>query len=206
MARREKLKISKRLLARFVKQNKTTRFIAGYFKISERTIYRKIKQHGLRGIRKHGRKPFVKEIPVVEKPRLWIPTKEYIDSLTRIYRFQNIQYPVTKYVNARTRVCSNAQHNPKGKFTTCTIYYVALESKLFFLYPIQIRYSEKGVSFNEIYHYFSNNAIDILRLRLEPTGIEVIDIVAFHFTFKTGEPQAFIGYTDAFRKKDIHSG
>jgi transposase len=193
---KEKIKIPKRQLAKFIKQNKATKWIAHYFKVSERTIYRAIKEYGLKGIRKRGRKPFAVEIPVVEKPRIWIPTKQYIDELTKIYHFQNIQYPPTKYVNAQTGICSNAQHNPRGKFTTCTIYYIALESKLFFLYTIQYRYSEHGVSLEEIYNYFKENALDMLALSLENTGIEVVDIIAYHFTAKPKEPKIFRGYTN----------
>jgi hypothetical protein len=194
MAQKRKLKISKRSLAKFVKQQKATKWIAHYFKVSERTIYRRIKLYGLKGIRKRGRKPFAVEIPIVEKPRIWILTKEYIDKLTQIYHFQNIQYPPTKYINAQTHVCSNAQHNPKGKFSTCTVYYIALESKLFFLYTVQYRYSEKGVTFKEIYSYFRENAFDMLSMSLENTGIEVIDIVAFHFFSKSRKPKIFEGF------------
>lgn len=194
-----KAKVDKRLLTKFVKQGKATKWFAHYFKVSERTVYRRIKQYGLKGIRKRGRKPFVKEIPLVEKPRVWLPTKEYIDELNKVYHFQNIQYPPTKYVNAETRICSNAQHNPKGKFTSCTIYYVALESQLFFLYTVQYRYSDKGVSLNEIYDYFRENAYDMLSLSLENTGIEVIDIIAFHFFSKLREPKVYHGFsTEAF--------
>ena len=194
--KRERVKIPKRLLAKFVKQNKATKWIAHYFKCSERTIYRKIKEYGLKGIRKRGRKRFAVEIPIVEKPRIWIPTKEYIDELNKIYHFQNIVYPPTKYVNAQTGICSNAKHNPKGKFTTCTVYYIALESKLFFLYPIQYRYSDKGVSLEEIYNYFRENAREMLALSLENTGIEVVDIIAYHFTEKPLEPKIFEGYAN----------
>lgn len=193
---KEKIKISKKELAKYVKQNKATKWIAHHFKVSERTIYRRIREYNLKGIRKKGRKRFAVEIPIVEKPRLWIPTKEYIDSLNKIYHFQNIQYPPTKYINAQTQVCSNAQHNPKGKFTTCTIYYIALESKLFFLYTIQYRYSEKGVSFEEIYNYFRENAHDMLSMSLENTAIEVIDIIAFHFLSKPKKPKIFEGYAN----------
>lgn len=191
---RKRIEIPKRLLAKFIKQNKATKWIAHYFKCSERTIYRKIKEYGLKGIRKRGRKRFAVEIPIVEKPRIWIPTKEYIDKLNEIYHFQNIVYPPTKYVNAQTGICSDAQHNPRGKFTTCTIYYIALESKLFFLYPIQYRYSDEGVTLEEIYNYFRENALDMLALSLENTGIEVVDIIAYHFTKKPLEPKVFEGF------------
>jgi len=194
--KRERVKIPKRLLAKFVKQNKATKWIAHYFKVSERTVYRRIKEYGLKGIRKRGRKRLAVEIPIVEKPRIWIPTKEYIDELNKIYHFQNINYPPTKYINAQTRVCSNTRYNPKGKFTNCTVYYIAYVSKLFFLYNVQYKYSEQGVSFDEIYNYYRENAFDMLTLSLEGTDIEVIDIIAFHFFFKPKEPKIFEGYAN----------
>ncbi len=198
-----KLKISKRLLAKFVKQNKATKWIASYFKVSIRTIYRRIKEYGLKGIRRRGRKPLSKKIPLVEKLNVWLPTKLYIGKLNQIYHFQNIQYPPTKYVNAETRVCSNSQHNPKGKFTNCTVYYIALESRLFFLYAVQYRYSHAGVSLEEIHEYFRENAYDMLSLSLENTGIEVVDIIAFHFTRRTGEAKVIQGFsTEAFYNVD----
>jgi uridylate kinase len=56
-----------------------------------------------------------------------------------------------------------------------------------FLYTIQYRYSEDPVSSDETRHYFSNNAMNMLQLSLEGQDIEVIDLVAFHLTNKTGE-------------------
>lgn len=193
---RGKKKVSKRLLRKFIKQNKATKWIALYFRVSERTVYRRIREYGLKGIRPHGKKPIIKKPPIIKIPRGWLPIKKYIDLLNESYGFQNIQYPPTKYVDTETRICSNAQHNPKGKFTTCTVYYVALESELFFLYTIQYRYSNVGVSLDEIYHYFSNNAYEMLSLSLETTGIEVIDIVAFHFISKSGSQKPYKQYSN----------
>jgi hypothetical protein len=190
-------------LGKFVRQNKPTRFIAGYFKVSERTIYRRIKEYGLKGIRKHGRKPLTKNFRAIQKSCVWVYVKRYIDKLHGLYHFHNIQYPPTKYINAQTRVCSSFQHNPRGKFTTCTVYYVALESQITFLYAVQYRYSEKAVSFQEIHRYFSTFISDILALSLEDTGIEVLDIIAFHFFLKSREPKVLKGFSnEAFNNAD----
>jgi len=195
-----KKKINKRLLRKFVKQNKSTKNIARYFKVSSRTIDRRVKEYGLKGLRSKGRKPLPK-IRKIRKLKGWVLTEKYIDNLDKQYRFLNIQYPPTKYVNTRTLTCSDQKRNPKGKFTTCAVYYVALESDMYFLYAIQYRYSEKGVSFDEIHHYFSNNAMSMLQLSLEATDLEIIDLVAFHFTFKTEETEPIVAYTNKFSER-----
>ena len=192
-----KRKIDKRSLSKFVKQNKGNKWIAQHFKVSQRTVCRRIKEHGLTGIRKKGRKPLLKvRKPIKLRFKRWTLTKKYIDSLNNQFRFLNIQYPPTKYVNTYTLVCSDRKANPRGKFTTSSVYYVALQSEAYFLYAIKYRYSEQGVSFNEIYHYFSNNAMDMLRLSLEGTDIEIIDLVAFHFTLKSALPHPVVAYAE----------
>ena len=196
-----KKKIDKRLLRKFVRQNKATKWIAKYFKVSRRTIYRRIKEYGLKGLRKKGRKPSPKKLRKIRKLKGWVLTKKYIDNLDRQYHLLNIQYPPTKYVNTHTLTCSDHKRNPKGKFTTCTVYYIALESAMYFLYAIQYRYSEDPVTYDEIHHYLSNNAISMLQLSLEGTDIEIIDLVAFHFTFKTEETKPVIAYTKKFSER-----
>ncbi|MBZ9572384.1 hypothetical protein KJA15_03575 [Patescibacteria group bacterium] len=178
MARQPKL--TKRALKRYVKLNKSTRFIAGYFKVSERTVYRRIKKYGLKDIRPKGRKPLpiVKPIPI---PRGWSTSNSYINKLNKQYDFRNITFLPTRYVNTISLVCSNRKRNPRRKFTTCTVYYVAFESQLYFLYPMQIKYSREPKSFDEIYHYISNNAHELLTTKLKGQDIEVVEIVAFHF-------------------------
>jgi hypothetical protein len=192
-----KRKIDKRSLSKFVKQNKGNKWIAHHFRVSPRTISRRIKECNLKGIRKKGRKPFFKiRKPIKIRFKRWTLTKKYIDSLNSSYHFLNIQYPPTKYVNTWSFVCSDHKANPRGKFTTSSVYYVALQSEAYFLYAVQYRYSEQGVSFSEIYHYFSNNAMDMLRLSLEGTDIEIIDLVAFHFTLKSGLSQPVVAYAE----------
>jgi len=184
---KKKPKLTKRALRKYVKLNKSTRFIAQYFRVSQRTIYRRIKKWNLKDIRPKGRKPLpiVKPIPI---PKGWVTSASYINKLNKQYHFTNITYLPTKYVNTDTRVCSDKKENPKGKFVSCTIYYVAFESQLYFLYPMQVKYSRKGVSFNEIYHYFSNRAFDLLKAKLKKTTIEPIDLAGFHFIAKTEKP------------------
>lgn len=187
-----KLKLTKRILKRFVKDNKSTRFIAHYFHVSQRTIYRRIKKWNLKGIRPLGRKkiPIVKPISI---PEGWVTSASYINKLNQQYHFVNITYLPTKYVNTNTRVCSNRKQNPKRKFTICTVYYVAFESQLYFLYPIQIKYSRKPVSFDEIYHFISNRAFDLIKAKLKTSDILVVEIVAFHFFRKNGNEHSFRG-------------
>jgi hypothetical protein len=193
-----KKKIPKGLLSKLVKRNKATKWIAQYFKASPRTVYRRIREYGLKGLRPKGKKPLPKKIGKLGKLKGWVYTKKYIDNLDRQYCFLNIQYPPTTYVNTYTLTCSDHKRNPKGQFTTCGIYYIALESAMHFLYTMQYRYSEDPVSYDEIHHYFSNNAMNMLQLSLEGKDIEIIDLVAFHFTNKTGEIAPVIAYTNKF--------
>jgi hypothetical protein len=193
-----KKKIPKGLLSKFVKRNKATKWIAQYFKVSHRTVYRRIREYDLKGLRPKGKKPLPKKIRKIRKLKGWVLTKKYIDRLDRQYGFLNIQYPPTTYVNTYTLTCSDHKRNPRGEFTTCGIYYIALESAMYFLYTVQYRYSEDPVSYDEIHHHFSNNAMNMLQLSLEGKDIEIIDLVAFHFTNKTGEIAPVIAYTNKF--------
>ncbi|MEM3518236.1 MAG: hypothetical protein QXL52_04665 [Nitrososphaerales archaeon] len=173
--------VSKRELEKFVKKNKPTRFIAHYFNVSERTIYRRIKEYGLKGIRKKGKKPRIKKPKPLKKVKEWIRIKDYIDELDEIYHFYNIQYPPYEYINLFTLVCSNEKQNPEGKFTTVGIYYIAKESDLYFLYVISVRYKIEPVSFEEIFSWITKNASDIVRASLENRGISFEGLVAFTF-------------------------
>jgi len=189
-----KLQLTEKALKRYVKQNKSTRFIAGYFRVSERTLYRRIKKYGLKDIRPKGRKPFpvVKPIPI---PKGWVTSNSYINKLNKQYDFRNITFLPTRYVNTISLVCSNRKRNPRRKFTTCTVYYVAFESQLYFLYPMQIKYSRKPVSFDEIHHYVSNRAYELITKKLKGSGIELVELVAFHFFVKSNN-RTFKGTTD----------
>lgn len=187
-----KIKLTKKALHTLVKQNKSSRFIAHYFHVSKRTLYRRIKKWNLKGIRPKGRKPIkiVKPIPI---PRGWVTSASYVKKLNKQYGFRNITYLPTRYVNTNTRVCSNRKRNPKRKFASCTVYYVAFESQLYFLYPMQINYSRESVSFNEIYQFISNRAYDLLKVKLKGSGIEVVEIVALHFFIKNRDKRSFKG-------------
>lgn len=175
-----KLKLTKRNLKRFVQENKSTKFIAGYYKVSERTIYRRVVKWNLKGIRPKGRKP----LPIVEPiaiPKGWITANRYLSKLNKQYHFRNITFFPKRYVNTNTLVCSNRKRNPRGKYASCTVYYVAFESQLYFLYPNKIGYSAKAVSFNEIYRFMKNKAHDLLTAKMKNTNLEVIEVVAFDF-------------------------
>lgn len=185
-----KVEISKSELEKFVRQNKPTRFIAGYYGVSERTIYRRIAEYGLKGIRPRGPKPRVVKPKPPKRPLAWIPTKEYIDRLNETYHFFNINYPGTKYVNPQTLVFSNRRRNPIGKFTTVGIYLVGLHSEIYFLYRTGFRYSVEPVPFEEIYEWAKANAYDMLETSMLNTGIIVEDVVGFTFYEATEKPES----------------
>lgn len=182
-----KVRIPKIELRKFVEQNRSTKAIARYYKVSSRTITRRIKEYNLTGLRPKGRKPAVKR-PRAPRPReAWITTKKYFDRLHSTYHFINIRYPAVRYINPKTLVCSNTKSNPKGLFTTVGIYYIVEESNVYFLYQTRIRYSEEPVPFEEIYRWAKENALDMVSI-LAPKDVFVVQVVAFTFMGSNPKP------------------
>jgi hypothetical protein len=183
-------KISKRELQRFLEQDKTTKAIGKYYRVSQSTINRKIREHGLAGLRKKGKKRLVKR-PTAPKPRVkWIETKKYINDLNKAYRFINIICPPFKYVNPKTLVCSDRKGNPKGKFTTVGVYFVVEQSDVFFINYSRIRYSEKPASFDEVYEWLKENMEDILSAQFQKAAFVIERIIAFTFLLPEKKPKA----------------
>lgn len=187
--KRKPKKITKRELKRFVNQNKPTKAIARYFRVSEGVVKRKIKEHGLTGLRKRGRKPFVKK-PKFPRPKAeWIPTSKYIDNLNKVYRFINIIYPHFRCVNKKTLVCSDRKRNPQGKFTTVGVYFIVEQSDVYFINYSRIRYSEKPANFDEIYAWAKENMDDILSVQFQRASFVVERIIALTFLLPEKKPK-----------------
>jgi len=187
-AKKPRVRFPEGELRKFVEQNRSTKAIARYYKVSPRTVSRRIKQYGLKGLRPKGRKP-IAEKPRAPKPReVWITTKEYFDRLHRAYHFISIRYPAVRYINPKTLVCSNTRSNPKGKFTTVGIYYIVEESNVYFIYQTRIRYSEEPVPFEEIYNWVKDNALDMVTV-LVPRDVFVVDVIAFTFMGSKPKPE-----------------
>ncbi len=137
--------IPKKELSKLVKENKSTKVIAERFGVSERTIYRKIDNHGLKGLRPRGRKPsIIKEIIVRGR---WVSVQSYMNKLNMKYHFRNINYPRARFINNKTLVCSNHRSNPVGLFTTVGIYYIVKNSDEHFVYRTSVRFSGIPVPF-----------------------------------------------------------
>jgi len=182
-------KITKQELKRFLEQNKKTEAIARYYRVSESTVKRKIREYGLQGLRKRGRKPFVKR-PKFPKPiKEWITTRKYIHDLNKIYRFINIAYPPFKYINPKTLVCSDRKGNPKGKFTTVGAYFIVEQSNVYFVNYSRIRYSDKPVDFDEIYAWAKGNMLDILGEQYRRAAFAIERIIAFTFLSPERKPK-----------------
>lgn len=175
--------VSNEELGKWVKRNKSNRAIAGYFKVSESTIKRRIRQYGLKGIRSKGRKPYlrIKRRRLPEPKDEWIDVKKHFDLLDRQYHFIQPRYPPHKYINPKTKVCSFKRGNPKGKYTTVGIYFVTLQSKVYFLYYTRIRYSRKPVPFQEIYSWISGRVEHVLDDLYLKASFSVERVVAFTF-------------------------
>lgn len=186
---RKPKRITKQELKRFLKQDKKTEAIARYYRVSESTIKRKIREYGLKGLRKRGRKSSV-ERPRFPKPvREWIPTQKYIDKLNKIYRFGNIAYPRFKFINPRTLVCSDRKRNPRGKFTTVGAYFIVEQSDVYFINTTQIRYSDKPVDFDEIYAWAKENMPDILAEQYRRAPFVIERIIALTFLSPERKPK-----------------
>ena len=186
---RKPKRITKQELKRFLKQNKKTEAIARYYRVSGSTIKRKVREYGLTGLRKLGRKPFVKK-PRFPKPvKQWIPTKKYIDELNRVYRFINIAYPPFKYINPKTLVCSNRKGNPKGKFTTVGAYFIVEQSDVYFVNYARIRYSDKPANFDEIYAWAKENMPDILSEQHRRAAFVIERVIAYTFLRPQSKPE-----------------
>ena len=189
VGRRKPRKITKRELRLFLRQGKTTKALARYYRVSKSTVSRKIKQLGLVGIRKPGRKPFVRR-PKFPKPvREWTETKKYINDLNKVYRFANIAYPPFKYINPKTLVCSDRKGNPKGKFTTVGAYFIVEQSDVYFINYTRIRYSDKPVDFDEIYAWAKENMDDILSVQFQRAPFVIERIIAFTFLLPERKPK-----------------
>lgn len=184
-----KKRIPKAELRKFIEQNRSTKAIAKYYKVSPRTITRRVKTYGFTGLRPKGRKPSVKRPKAPKQKETWITTKQYFDRLHSVYHFINIRYPAVRYINPKTLVCSNTKSNPKGLFTTVGIYYVVEESNVYFLYQTRIRYSEDPVPFEEIYSWVKENALDMVSV-LVPKDVFVVQVVAFTFMESNPKPSS----------------
>lgn len=188
--RRRPRRITKRELQKLLRQDKTTKAIAKYYRVSQSTIKRRIKDYGLTGLRRRGKKLFVRK-PKFRRPKAkWTPTRKYIDDLNKIYRFINIIYPPFKYINPSTLVCSDQKGNPKGKFTTVGVYFIVEQSDVFFVNYSRIRYSDKPVDFDEINAWVKENMEDILSVQFRKAAFVIERIIAFTFLLPEKKPKA----------------
>jgi phage/plasmid-associated DNA primase len=181
--------ITKRELRKLIKHNKSNKALARYFKVSTSTIKRRIREHGLTGLRRPGRKPLVKKPKVPKLKEKWISTRQYIDELDKEYHFINIQYPPFKYINPKTLVCSDRKGNPRGKFTTVGAYFIAEQSDVYFINYSRIRYSETPADFEEIYAWAKENFFDALSVQTQRASFAVERIIAFTFLLPEHKPK-----------------
>jgi len=166
--------VPKKKLERLVRQNLTTREIAQRFKVSKRTITRRIKTYGLKEIRPRGRKPKVVG---------WITTRSYIEELDRKYHFaegsKSIPYP---YINTRTLICSNRKANPKGKFNILQAYFVVSYDKIYLIFDHSFMYRMKAVPFKEIHSWAKRHALENLRRIFTRAKFQVEKIIGYGFS------------------------
>ena len=172
--RPRRIRIPKRELSRLVKRNVSTKEIARHFKVSKRTITRRIKEYRLKGIRPRGRKPII----LIG----WVSTKEYIENLDRKYHFakgsKGIPYP---YINTRTLVCSNRKANPEGKFIIVETYFIVSYDKTYLIFDHSFTYREKAVPFKEIYSWAKRHSLDNLKRIFRRAKFSIEKIIGYGF-------------------------
>lgn len=183
----KRIDIPRAELEKLVRQNKSTRAIMQYFKVSPRTITRRISEYGLNGLRPQGRKPKPK---APKKPRVrvqWISMRRYYNRLDKEYNFANINIPPRKWINPQTLVASNSKANPEGDFTTVGIYYIVEQSNVYLIYALSIRYSTDPVPFDIIYNWVYPRAYDIVAEHA-PREAFVVDVIALTFELTSSKP------------------
>jgi len=172
-------RINPRELQQFLNQGKSTKAMAFYYKKSESTIKRRIKQWHLK-IPKRIIRPKPKKLP----KQIWIPTRLKMQQLEAEYRFINIQHPPHRWYNQRSLVLANKPRNPVGVFDVLTIWYVAESSSVYFLFPTRIGIPNAPVGFKEAFAFARANATSILEQSLERSSLLARKIVGFSFTSK----------------------
>ena len=179
--------IPKTELKSLLTQNKSTNAIAQHFRVSQRTITRRIAKYNLKGIRPKGRKPQPKD---PKKPKIksqWISIRRYWNRLNKEFRIANIKVPPKKWINPQTLVASDQKENPKDEFTTVGIYYLVEQSGVYLIYALRIRYAPVPIPFEDIYNWIYPNAYDIV-LEHSPRTAFVVDVLALTFEKTIDKP------------------
>jgi hypothetical protein len=175
-------------LERYLKQGKKLEAIAHHFKVSKSTVSRLVKSFGLRKLVSKGRPPLPPKPEETKPPRFkraWLPTRDYLDRFNQQYRFANIAYPPYRWVNPNTLVNSPTPRNPRGKFTTVGVHFIAHASGVNFLFTTGIRFTEEPRSFKDALAFAQEHAESILEDQYAKSGWFVVKVVAYSFT--TGE-------------------
>ena len=175
-------------LERLVKQNKSTRAVAQHFRVSERTITRRVKEYSLTGIRPKGRKRRPKAPRKPKKRAVWISMRRYYNQLDRTYHFANINVPPRKWIKPQSLVASNTKGNPKGDFTTVGIYYIVEQSNVYLIYALSIRFTEHPVPFQAIYDWIYPRAYDIVVEHAHREAF-IVDVIALTFEKTVDKPE-----------------
>lgn len=171
-----KIVLSKRSLSKSVREGLTDKQLAETFNVSERTISRRIKEYGLKGLRPYGKRPL--------KPE-WILTSEYIKQIKRKYHPVTAQTPKQKFVNTFDFVCSKRREYPRGKYFAYSVYFIVNYSEyLRYIFVRTIQYSDKPVPFKEIRDFALRKTPEILSKMFYHADYWVGDLIAFEFHTK----------------------
>jgi len=183
-----RINIPRSELEAFIKQNKSTQAIAQHYRVSPRTITRRIKEYELTGLRPKGRKivPKAPKIPRIRSK--WLSMRYYYNRLDKEYHFANIKAPPRKRINPQTLATTNTKTNPDGKYTTVGIYFIVQQSDVYLVYTLSIRYTTEPVPFKHIYDWVYPRVHDIVAEHA-PHEAFVVDVIALTFENTLGKPE-----------------
>jgi hypothetical protein len=179
-------------LERFLKQGKKLEAIAHHFGVSKSTVSRLVKEFGLRKLIRKGRPPLPSKPEQVRPPRFkrgWLPTRAYIDRFNRQYGLANIAYPPYRWVNPNTLVNSPRRHNPRGRYTTVGVHFIAHASGVNFLFTTGIRFTDEPRSFKDSLAFAQEHAESILEDQYAKSGWFVVKVVTYSFARTDTKPE-----------------
>ena len=174
-------------LTELVRAGKTNRELASHFGVSPRTVCRRVREHGLTGVREN---PY-RTGRSVGSDR--VSMERHLNGLQQTYPgLIRVAYPHSRFINERTKVCSSEKKDPEGEFTSVNVYYIIRQSGAYLLYRTAIRYQDKPVPFSQIYAWVRRYVYDDIYSRWLDSEASVEEIVGFTFFAHQDKPKSVV--------------
>jgi len=173
-----KIRIPRRTLRKYIREKLTIKEIGAKFGVSKRTISRRIKEYGFKGLLPKGKRP--KPIPIE-----WIMIEEYYKKLHEEYTIKGISAETSaKYVHEKELVFNYEPEFPKEKYNACMFYYLANYDGLYVLMNRIVRYGKKNVGFKEIHEWAKRSGMYHLQKMFYKASFWVSEIVGYQYLSK----------------------